>query len=497
MGAFNMKLKWFPLDQYTRDGNVWPAMTILGLIALTIFVLIVGDFSLATNQEVDIHLFLAASGIPMSAHIAEMSKDDEVQELEQIAYQDQLTGLRNRRGLIEDTKVFFNKPYSNDDRCALMLLDLDRFKFINDTLGHAAGDKMLCELGTRLSLLSSMQVKCYRLGGDEFVIIWDGGPSFVQVDEFCEKLIQGLSHPYQIAQSEIEGGGSVGITWARESDDNIGSLLQRADMALYKAKTVSGSAHRFFCEQMEKETRIKHDFKQALRKMIFTSDFDLEFQPIAYASDLAFSMFDVSAKSRNPEFGDFSDNQYTQILKETGLIVQFDRAILECTMKTMATWTQRKTVVLQLDSDQLLDPTFPSYFADLLKEHKLSGHDFVFSFDTLHRTDNAKLLENSLDEIIRLGVRIASQGFSGDITNFGLGKKLKNTYLILGKNWVKDIAFDESSYELLVNLVRLADCMNLRVILHGVEHAEQVKCLMEFKRLLVKGDIVGSAKRAI
>lgn len=492
-----MKLKWFPLDQYARDGYVRPAMILLSLFALTVFGLIVGDFFVSAIPQADLNLLLAASGVPISAHIAQMSKDDDVQELEQIAYQDQLTGLRNRRGLIEDARSFFNEPFSKDNRCALMLLDLDRFKFINDTLGHAAGDKMLCELANRLRQLSTDHLKCYRLGGDEFVITWTGGPSFVQVDQFCEKLTRVLSHPYQIDQSEIEGGGSVGITWARESDDNIGALLQRADMALYKAKTVSGSAHRFFCEQMEQESRLKHDFKQALRKMIFTSDFDLEFQPIAYASDLAFSMFDVSAKSRNPEFGDFSDNQYIQILKETGLIVQFDRAILEAAMKTMSTWTQRKTVVLHLDSDQLLDPTFTGYFADLLKEHKLTGHDFVFSFDTLHRSDNAQLMENSLDELIRLGVRIASEGFSGDISNFGLGKKLRNTYLILGKNWVKDIAFDDSSYELLVNLVRLADCMNLRVILHGVEHAEQVKCLMEFKRLLVKGDIVGSAKRAV
>lgn len=492
-----MKLKWFPLERYLRDVYACPAMTLLSLVTLIIFGLIVGDFSAFAFGEGNLNLVLAASGVPMSAHIAELSKENEFQELEQIAYQDQLTGLRNRRGLIEDTKAIFKQAYSKDNRCALMLLDLDRFKFINDTLGHAAGDKMLCGLAERLSGLSSEQLKCYRLGGDEFVITWTGGPSFVQVDEFCEKLMQVLSHPYQIYQSEIEGGGSVGITWARESDDNIGTLLQRADMALYKAKTVSGSAHRFFCEQMEQESRLKHDFKQALRRMIFTADFDLEFQPIAYASDLALSMFDVSAKSRNPEFGDLSDGQYKQILKETGLIVQFDRAILESAMKIMATWTQRKTVVLHLDSDQLLDPTFTGYFSGLLSEHKLTGHDFVLSFDTLHRSDNSRLMESSLDELIRLGVRIASQGFSGDISNFGLGKKLKNTYLILGKNWVKDIAFDDSSYDLLVNLVRLADCMNLRVILHGVEHAEQVKCLMEFKRLLVKGDIVGSAKRTV
>lgn len=492
-----MKLKWFPLDKYMRDGYVCPAMTLLSLVLLTIIGLVVGDFSVPALNTADLDLVLAASGVPISAHIAEISKTNEVQELEQIAYQDQLTGLRNRRGLIEDSMEFFKKPYSKENRSALLLLDLDRFKFINDTLGHAAGDKMLCELANRLRRLSSDHLQCYRLGGDEFVITWANGPSFVQVDEFCEKLIQVLSQPYQIDQSEIEGGGSVGITWARESDDNIGSMLQRADMALYKAKSVSGSAHRFFCEQMEQESRLKQDFKQALRKMIFTADFDLEFQPIAYASDLAFSMYDVTAKSRNPEFGDFSDSQYMEILKETGLIVQFDRAILECAMKTMATWTQRKTVVLHLDSDQLLDPTFTGYIAGLLSEHKLDGHDFVFSFDTLHRSDNSKLMENSLDELISLGIRIASQGFSGDISNFGLGKKLKNTYLILGKNWVKDIAFDDSSYELLTNLVRLADCMNLRVILHGVEHAEQVKCLMEFKRLLVKGDIVGSAKRAV
>ena len=107
-----MKLKWFPLDQYARDGYVRPAMILLSLFALTVFGLIVGDFSVSAMPEADLNLLLAASGVPISAHIAQMSKDDDVQELEQIAYQDQLTGLRNRRGLIEDARSFFNEPFS-------------------------------------------------------------------------------------------------------------------------------------------------------------------------------------------------------------------------------------------------------------------------------------------------------------------------------------------------------------------------------------------------
>lgn len=492
MGAFNMKLKWFPLIRLVRDGYVCPAMTLLSLVAIIAGVAVIGGIIAGEANVLEISMHFAVFGVPMSV----FDDSQDVRELEQIAYQDQLTALRNRRGLIEDVQKQLNNPFKIENRTALLLLDLDRFKFINDTLGHSAGDRMLREISDRLSQLSTDERHCYRLGGDEFVIIWSGGPSFAQVDNFCHELTTALSQPYRIDKSEVEGGGSIGVSWTREADKGLGSILHRADMALYKAKSVSGSAHRFFCEQMEEESKSREVIKSKLREVIFNSEFDLEYQPTVFASDLIVCHYDICTRSHDPILGDFSNPEQLDILKESGLIVQFDRAVLERAMRDMSSWSKSHSVIVHLDSSQLLDPTFTEYFAELLEQNNLNANRFILAFDTLNRSENVRLVELSLDELVTMGVQIASHGFSGDISNFAFGKVLKNSYLILGSSWVKNIAHDESSLELLNNLIRLADCMNLRVILHGVEHAEQVKCLMDYKRLLLKGEIVGTAKQS-
>lgn len=482
-----MKLKWFPLGLKVRDVYAQPALLFLGLLAVVALSVMTGGFSMS-DAGLQGPEMLFASMLPA---VSFKKAPESLEQLEAIAYRDSLTGLRNRRGLWDDIEALQAGEFLRDKRAALLLIDLDRFKFINDTLGHDAGDQMLISLSERLIGLCDGDKYCYRLGGDEFLIVWNGGPSFIDVDVFCSKLKDALNHPYKIDRSHVEGGGSIGITWEREGDKDVGSMLKRADMALYKAKSVAGSSHRFFCGQMEEETRRRRQLEVELRNLIIASDFKLQYVPTAYASDLTVSHIAVDVSGLKTQFGSLSDQQHVDALIETGLIVQLDRAVLERAFSDISIWNNRYTVIIELHSNQLLDPTFLTYFTELLEEYRISGNKLILAFDTLDKPENRKLVNASLDGLKGLGVRIASHGFGGDISNFSAGLMPQNRYLILGKKWVENIAHDETASELLNNLIRLAACMNLNIILDGVEYADQVQCLAQHSGLLIKGDLVG------
>lgn len=481
-----MKLNKFPLDVFGRNGYVPPAMIVLSLCVLIAVIACSGSFFMTDVVAGDLPLVLASMLVPSKVS----EKKNDIEHLEAIAYRDSLTGLRNRRGLQEDVESMQTRGFDVGSRMAVILIDLDRFKFINDTLGHAAGDQILISLADRLSGLCDGDRKCYRLGGDEFLILWSDGPTFLQVDEFCKKIKAIMSDPYKVDRTEVEGGGSLGITWEKEIDRGLGTILKRADMALYKAKAVAGSAHRFFCGQMEEETRLKRNIESELRTLIIEGNFDLKYQPVAHSLDLDVDHFEVVAYKQDDGDKKTIDDAYATLLEESGLVIQFDRAVLERAMSEISLRKKRCTLIVRMNSDQLLDPTFVSYFDELTKANNLSGTRFILIFDTLDKPANQALVDSSLEQLAEIGVRIGSFGLGRDISNFERGKMPASRYLVLGHSWIANIIDDESARESFNNLVRLATCMNMRVIVDDVQTLGQVEYLKSFNGMLIKGPIV-------
>lgn len=416
------------------------------------------------------------------------------QELTKIAYQDALTGLRNRRGLEEDFALIFRDGFHLKTRAALILLDLDRFKFINDTLGHHAGDEILKQLADRIRDIAGHNQVCYRLGGDEFVILWIGAPSFEKVDEFCKLIKTALREPYSLENSDVESGGSIGITWQNADDRSLGELLKRADLALYKAKSDAGTAHRFYCGQMEIESGRKREINANLREMILKCAFKLSYHPMAFVSNLAVDYLKVGASANSGHEDILQAQDYVHELRDSGLNIQFERAQLQQAIADMVRSERRYILVLDMSVEQLLDRTFTSYLSDLLQENNVEASRLLLVFNQLTHPEKRDLVQKNVRELLTLGIRIGSTNL--DIHNFAMPneQRLNRRYLMLSRNWSSKIASDPNAMQLLGNLIRLAEGTGQRVMLDGIDYHQQAKVLQEFPNLILKGEIAGPVK---
>lgn len=419
------------------------------------------------------------------------------EELTKIAYQDALTGLRNRRGLEEDFALILRDGFHLKTRAALILLDLDRFKFINDTLGHHAGDDILKQLAGRIRDITGENQVCYRLGGDEFVILWIGAPSFEKVDEFCKLIKTALRKPYSLENSDVESGGSIGITWQNSDDGSLGELLKRADLALYKAKSDAGTAHRFYCGQMEIESGRKREINTNLRQMILKCAFKLSYHPMAYVSNLAVDYLKVSASASSGHEDILLAQDYLHELRDSGLNIQFERAQLQQAIDDMVRSDRRYIVVLDMSVEQLLDRTFTSYISDLLQDNSIEASRLLLVFNQLTHPEKRDLVQKNVRELLTLGIRIGSTNL--DIHNFATPneQRLSRRYLMLSRNWSSKIASDPNAMQLLGNLVRLAEGTGQRVMLDGIDYHQQTKVLQEFPDLILKGEIAGPIKACV
>lgn len=488
-----MKLKWFPSEMNVRNVLAHLTMIVLSFSVLAAVFAVVGDLGVSESGAHSSQFMLAALVFPLKFEpVARKSDQDFLSNLQRIAFLDPLTGLKNRRGLEGQISSILNDDFNPNKRAAVMLLDLDRFKLINDTFGHDAGDQVLRDLARRLKSLinDTPNMTCYRLGGDEFLILWSGGPSFSDVDAFCGDVKQCLSESHFIDRSEIEGGGSVGVTWQNKTDTQLGMMLKRADMALYKAKSVPGSAHRFFCKQIEQEMQSKREIEDVVRAIVVEQRFDVRYEPLAYADDLKINHFEVNILGQGSDADLLANKEYAAALNETGLIIPFNRNVFERVVQDMAGWNKLSKVVLNMSSSQLLDPNFVSYLSQTLRKHRVECNQIVIAFDTLERAESPELIDTNLRGLSDLGVRIASYGLGGNISNFIAGEKTQHKYLILKENWIKNVTADASSFELLDNLIRLAQGLGLRIIVQGVETDVQIAHLSKLPNVLIKGNAV-------
>lgn len=515
-----MKLKRVPLGFWGRNVRVRPAFMVLGVVVFALSVIAWSAFlfpNVSIMASYSFELFRAWPDSPVgsgdlvslaSFAMAAATTNDAVilpndaadraispqDDLARIAYHDALTGLRNRRGLDEDFNAILSDGFHLKTRAALILLDLDRFKFINDTLGHDAGDHILIELAKRIQTITNEHQICYRLGGDEFVILWVGAPSYAKLEEFCKSIKTALREPYSLENSTVESGGSIGVTWQNPDDHSLGALLKRADLALYKAKGDAGTAHRFYCGQMEIESGRKRDIHAQLRDMILTSKFDLKYQPIAKATNLKQDYCYVKASTSAEAQDWLLSQEYTDELYASGLNVQFERAILEQVVSAMKGANSRRSLVLDMSVDQLIDRTFTSYITDLLQDSDIEASRLLFVFDQFGHSEKHDLVQKSLKELMTIGIAIGSRNLDMQASTLSGSPRAKRRYLVLSRHWSSKIASDDNALQLLNNLVRLAHGIGQSVILDGIDYPAQLKVLQDLPSMMIRGEMAGRVR---
>lgn len=393
-------------------------------------------------------------------------------ELFHQAEHDSLTGLRNRLALRRDVESILARPGVPDQ--AILLLDLDRFKYINDTLGHDTGDELLVSLARRMETVLAPADRLYRLGGDEFVIVIDKPRGPDEIDAFCRLVEEKVFRPHDLSKGRVATGVSIGITFLRRSDDGLSSCLKRADLALYKAKDVPGSAHVFYNPSHSADALARIELERDMARALSDDEFFLEYQPIVGVPSGAIRSFEALVRWRHPEKGILEPRQFVPVAESSGMIVPLGRWVLRKACLEAAKWPSPTGIAVNVAGDQFKDATFVDHVRDCLREAQLAPGrltievtESIFTIDISHLADR-------LAELRKMGVRIALDDFGTGLSSINNLKTFPLDQLKIDRSFTADMLANKRDAELVDLIRRLGDTFQVATTVEGIETESQL-----------------------
>ena len=431
--------------------------------------------------------------VDVSLHLCALAleREEARAHIHQLAFFDTLTGLPNRamlRGRAERTLV-------DSDRGALPLavlfIDLDRFKLVNDTQGHAAGDELLREMARRLVREVRGDDLVGRLAGDEFVAVLPHCAGD-QAALTAERLLAVMAQPMPLGGVSVTAGASVGIAMFPDDGQNIDTLLRHADMAMYQAKADGRGRVRFFSDEMNRVVQERVALESALRDALREGSLRLHYQPQMDCRDSR-RLVAVEALARwtHPNFGEVSPLRFIALAEECGLIGALGRWVLGEACRQLADWRRRGVVVprvaVNVSAHDFRDPELPAFVAGLLATHNLLPADLTLEMTESVMLDTASPALSVIDAIHALGVRLSLDDFGTGYSSLSYLHRLPIDELKLDKGFVRDLATSPGAQALINTVVRIGESLSLTVVAEGVETQLQHDFLMERDCAVVQG----------
>ncbi len=402
-------------------------------------------------------------------------------EIEHLAFFDALTQLPNRQLLMERLKRTLSQCEDSNTIGALMFIDLDNFKVLNDTMGHSRGDMLLVQAGLRLSACSRLSDTVARLGGDEFVVMLenlgdDMEAAVKQTRTVGEKILLALSEPYDLTGHQHHSTCSVGITLFSRHQQNIGDLLKQADLAMYQAKAAGRNALCFFDPAMQAAATANATLGAELRQSLRRQDFVLHYQPQVGRQ----GMFGVEALVRwqHPERGLVYPDAFIQQAEESGLILPLGQWVLETACEQLARWSQSSatehlSIAVNVSARQFRHPDFLDLVMSLISKTGIPASRLK-----LELTES--LLATDVDVTVAKMGTLKQAGLTLSIDDFGMGysalsylKHLPLDQLKIDRSFVKDVLTDPNDAAIARTIIGLAQSLGLNVVAEGVETEAQ------------------------
>jgi diguanylate cyclase (GGDEF)-like protein/PAS domain S-box-containing protein len=386
------------------------------------------------------------------------------------AFQDALTDLPNRARLRAEMDRVLGAAGETSQPFALLLLDLDRFKEINDTLGHQAGDRVLQQVGPRFQKQLSEHDMLARLGGDEFAVVLPGANA-QRARDVAERLLKQLELPFQLDGSGVELGASIGIALYPEHGNDADALLRRADVAMYAAKS-SRSGAAVYAPQHDRHGPERLALVADLRRAIEHGELMLQYQPQVDVRSGALTAVEALARWPHPVRGLVSPQEFIALAEESRLIRPLSRWVLEAALRQCAEW--RRTgldlpVAVNLSAHDLQDPTLPAFVTDVLDACGVAPDRLRIEI-----TESSLLIDpRRVQEILAVwraeGVQIAIDDFGTGYSSLAYLKDLPVDELKIDRSFVKGMASDGGARAIVRAVIDLADDLGLRVVAEGVE----------------------------
>lgn len=402
-------------------------------------------------------------------------------EIRNLAFYDPLTGLPNRRLLLERLRQGLAAGVRTGRMHALLFVDLDNFKNLNDTLGHQTGDLLLQEAARRLSACVRDSDTVGRLGGDEFVLMLEDlseqpEDAAAQAKLVGEKILTIISQPYRLDGRECRSSASIGISVFGDRKETSSEVLQQADIAMYQAKTAGRNTLRFFAPELQSAVNARAELEEDLREAIRSGQFELYYQPQIDRNRLAGA--EALIRWNHPVRGLLPPGEFVALAEETGQILPIGSWVLEAACRQIAAWSGRRqashlAIAVNISARQFRQPDFVEQVLGTLGRTGANPRCL-----RLELTESM-LLEN-VEEVIGKMAELKSHGLRFSLDDFGTGysslaylKRLPLDQLKIDRSFIRDILTEESSTAIAQTIISLSRAMGLPVIAEGVETGEQ------------------------
>jgi diguanylate cyclase (GGDEF)-like protein/PAS domain S-box-containing protein len=417
--------------------------------------------------------------------------EDKIREL---ADHDQLTGLPNRRLLIDRFNQVLARARRYNSLAAFLFLDLDRFKTINDSLGHAIGDELLKAVAGRLKKCIRSADTVARIGGDEFTIVVQDIKSVGDITKLVEKIFSLFDLPFGLQGNELFVTTSMGISIYPNDGEDANTLIKNADIAMYKAKNQGRNNYKLYTPAMNQRAMERLKLENKLRRATEREEFILHYQPQVEVKTGKIVGMEALVRWIDPEKGIISPADFIPLAEETGLIVPIGEWVLQAACKQQVIWREKGLnnvkVAVNISIRQFQQPEFLNILTNTLKKTGIEPSHLELELTESIIMDDVEKTIDLLREIISMGIKLAIDDFGTGYSSMEYLKKMPLSCLKIAMPFVHDICVNKDDKAISIAIIKLAHSLGLNVIAEGVEDKKQYELLESLQCDIIQGYLV-------
>jgi diguanylate cyclase (GGDEF)-like protein/PAS domain S-box-containing protein len=451
----------------------------------------------ATTLE-DVQINTQGKAFPIEARIIKLTLQDEhyililardisvrkkaEQQIFELAFFDPLTALPNRRLFVDRLVSSLQLHQSNNCYGAILYLDLDRFKTINDSLGHGVGDTLLCQIAARLTELLPEKSTCSRFGGDEFVVLLpevgtDKELSAEAAAQVAKQIIKTLHSPFDTEGHTLYCTASIGISMFPTFDSDAMDIIRSADTALYRAKAMGRNDFQFFDQQMQSSAQERLDVEKGLHLALQNDQFELWFQPqVNHQGEIIGA--EALLRWIHPEKGIITPEDYIKIAEDSGQIIEIGNWVLDCGLKQLATWRTSlpesfHRLAINISPIQFMQVNFVEHLFKLMQETKIPGHMIELEITENMLLNNFEIASKKMKLLKQRGISFAIDDFGTGYSSLQYLRHLPLDILKIDRSFVTNLRPSSEEAAIIEVIITIADRLNLVVIAEGVETIQE------------------------
>lgn len=402
-------------------------------------------------------------------------------QIKKMAYSDQLTTLPNRTLLLDRLNQAVANATQNSSTLAVFLLDLDRFKIFNDTMGRATGDQLLIEVGRRLQRQTRCSDTLARMGGDEFCFVATNPSKVLNSTYIAQKFIDSMLTPFWIGKNELHVTTSIGIAVFPDDGSDAETLIKNAESAMYSAKAAGRNRYNFYSPEMNQKAHIRMELENGMRNALERGEFFLEFQPIIHAGTRTVAAAEALVRWNHPTRGRIPPHEFIPLAEETGLILPLGEWVLRTVCSNMRIWNDAGLPQIRLSvnvsSRQIDQQNFAEVVRNVLQATGANAAQLEIELTESCLVNHASSNLAEVFDLRSLGIFIAIDDFGTGYSSLGYIKTLPIDHIKIDRSFVTDISSNIQDQAIVEAIITMSQKLGIQNIAEGVETLEQLEFL--------------------